>query len=201
MNNYIDKSKLFIVGGGGHAISCLDVILSAGGFELIGFVDNTAHTKMASLGYEYLGDDSEIEKLIQSECAVTIGVGQIHSATARQNVYKMLQKYNAKMPVICAPTSYVSTGARLGDATMVFHNAVVNIGVKIGSNCIINTSAVVEHGCSIGSHTHIAPRSVILGDAKIGEGCFIGSGSIIFQGIIIPDYSVIPAGTVMRRAP
>ena len=60
---------------------------------------------------------------------------------------------------------------------------------------------MVEHGCSIGSHTHIAPRSVILGDAKIGEGCFIGSGSIIFQGIIIPDYSVIPAGTVMRRAP
>ena len=85
---------------------------------------------------------------------------QRHSAS--KHVYKMLQKYNAKMPVIRASTSYVSTGARLGDATMVFHNAVVNIGVKIGSNCIINTSAVVEHGCSIGSHTHIAPRSVIL---------------------------------------
>ena len=129
MNNYIDKSKLFIVGGGGHAISCLDVILSAGGFELIGFVDNTAHTKMASLGYEYLGDDSEIEKLIQSECAVTIELARF-IAPQRQNMYEMLNKHNAKMPVICAPTSYVSTGARLGDATMVFHNAVVNIGVK-----------------------------------------------------------------------
>ena len=172
-----------------------------GGFELIGFVDVARHTKMASLGYEYLGNDSEIVKLIQSEYAVAIELARSHSATARQNVYKMLQKYNAKMPVICAPTSYVSTGARLGDATMVFHNAVVNIGAKIGSNCIINTSAVVEHGCSIGSHTHIAPRSIILGDAKIGEGCFIGSGSIIFQGITIPDYSVIPAGTVISRSP
>ena len=63
MNNYIDKSKLFIVGGGGHAISCLDVILSAGGFELIGFVDNTAHTKMASLGYEYLGTTVRLRNL------------------------------------------------------------------------------------------------------------------------------------------
>lgn len=201
MDNHVPKSKLFIVGGGGHAISCVDVILSAGDFELIGFVDVARHAKMRSLGYKYLGNDSDIVKLLQSEYAVAIGIGQIHSATVRRNIYKMLQKYKANLPVIRASTSYVSAGASLGDATMVFHNAVVNIGVTTGSNCIINTSAVVEHGCSIGSHTHIAPRSIILGDVKVGEGCFIGSGSIIFQGITIPDYSVIPAGTVMRRSP
>ena len=201
MNNKTHKSKLFIVGGGGHAMSCLDVILNEGIFELIGFTDYAENTPMQALGYEYLGDDREFEKLLQLEYAAAIGVGQIHSATARQNIYKMLNKLNANLPVIKAPTSYVSTGAKLGEATMVFHNAVVNIGAKIGSNCIINTSAVIEHGCSIGSHTHIAPQSIVLGDAKIGKGCFIGSGCVIFQGITIPDNSVIPSGSVVKQSP
>ena len=63
----------------------------------------------------------------------------------------MLQKYKANLPVIRASTSYVSAGASLGDATMVFHNAVVTLELQQAQTVLstrlqwLSTDAVLVH--------------------------------------------------------
>lgn len=198
MNKNLSANQLFIVGGGGHATTCAEVIQSQGRFNIIGFVDKDMNAPLSVLGFSYLGEDSQIEKLLKSGRSVAIGVGQIMSADLRQNIFEFLNEYNAHMPIIKASTSYVSKSATLGEATMIFHKSVVNIGSQIGVNCIINTAAVIEHGSVIGHHTHIGPGAIVLGDAKVGERCFIGAGAVIFQGTNIPDNSIVPAGTIVK---
>lgn len=199
MNSNSLAPKIFLVGGGGHATSCIDVILSHGHFEIAGFTDQDENAAILSYGYPHLGDDDQFEKLIKLGYCATICVGQIKNVDLRLNIYEKLSKYNAHLPVIKASTSYVSESATLGEGTMVFHNSVINIGAKIGVNCIINTSAIIEHGCIVGPHAHIAPHASILGDATIGEHCFIGTGSVIFPGVNIPSNSVIPAGAMVKK--
>ena len=192
-------SKLFILGGGGHASSCAEVIQSKGDFNIIGFIDKDINAPLSKLGYTYLGNDDEILNLIKSGCSVAIGLGQIQSADVRQDVFQSLRLCNAHMPIIKASTSYVSSSSTIGEATIVFHKSVVNIDVRIEENCIINTAAIIEHGCIIGCHTHIAPRAIILGNAEIGKRCFIGAGSVIFQGVNIPDNTIVPAGSIIKQ--
>ena len=199
MKNNQLPSQIFLVGGGGHALSCVEVILSNRSFGLVGFTDSNNSAVLSKFGYSYLGNDSLFESLHEAGHSAAIGIGQITNSNKRVDVFHSLKQLGINLPVIVASTAYVAKDVKLHEGTIVFHNAVVNIGAQIGSNCIINTSAVIEHGCVVGSHTHLAPRSVILGDVKIGQHCFIGAGAIIFQGVTIPDYSVIPAGSFVER--
>lgn len=201
MHNNSSAPKIFLVGGGGHANSCIDVILSHGHFEIAGFTDQYKNAAISSFGYPYLGNDDQFEELIKLGFCAAICLGQIKNVDLRVNIYEKLYRCNAHLPVIKASTSYVSESATLGEGTMVFHNSVVNVGAKIGANCIINTSAIIEHGCYIGAHTHIAPHATILGDASIGESCFIGANAIIFPSVKIPSNSVISAGAIIKESP
>tara|TARA_B100001093_G_scaffold512398_2_gene582169 strand:- start:1327 stop:1953 length:627 start_codon:yes stop_codon:yes gene_type:complete len=197
----IPTSEIFIVGGGGHAASCMSVILSCGKYNIGGFTDNNNEALLSKLGLEHLGNDRQFSNLLKAGYSAAIGLGQILSPDLRVNAYNKLKKLNAKLPTIIASSAHVSAGAKIEEASIVFHKSVVNISAHIGKNCIINTSSVIEHGCHIGAHTHVGPGAIILGDAHIGSNCFIGSGSIIFQNIKIPDNKVIPAGSIIKCSP
>ena len=34
---------------------------------------------------------------------------------------------------------------------------------------------------------------------EIGKRCFIGAGSVIFQGVNIPDNTIVPAGSIIKQ--
>ncbi|MDB0013870.1 NeuD/PglB/VioB family sugar acetyltransferase [Alphaproteobacteria bacterium] len=205
MNNLNKKKSLeieiFIVGGGGHAASCMSAISSTGKYNIVGFTDINKGALLSKLGLKHYGTDEQFSNLIKAGYSAAIGLGQILNPNLRINTFTKLKKLNAKLPTIIASSAYVSPGAKIDEASIIFHKSVVNIDAQIGKNCIINTSSVIEHGCRIGSHTHVGPGSIILGDAHIGSNCFIGSGSIIFQNINIPDDKVIPAGSIVKHSP
>lgn len=107
----------------------------------------------------------------------------------------------AKIPVvrIIHPTASVSSYAFLGEGSVVFANAVVNIDAHCGIGCIINTSASVDHDCKLGDGVHISPGANLAGGVHVGDGSWVGIGACVRQKIIIGSGVVVGAGAVVVK--
>ncbi len=53
--------KIILIGGGGHCVSCIDVIEREKKFKILGLVDN--NKKKLLFGYKVLGNDTELKKI------------------------------------------------------------------------------------------------------------------------------------------
>ena len=193
------RPKLILVGGGGHALSCLDLIAMANEFNLMGYVALKASAEFEALGIQFLGNDDELPNLSQIIPNFHVAIGQIKTAKPRVTAFERLQSLQCVLPVIKSDDASVSSNASLAEGVMVGRNAIVNSGAIVSGNCIINSGAIIEHGVKIGKHCHIAPGAIILGDSVIGECSFVGAGTIVREGVTIAPNSIIGAGERVMR--
>jgi FlaA1/EpsC-like NDP-sugar epimerase len=61
------EKPIILIGGGGHCISCIDVIEQGNEFNIIGIVDLPEKVGQKILGYEFIGIDEQIEDFVK-EC-------------------------------------------------------------------------------------------------------------------------------------
>lgn len=193
----MDKKPLILLGAGGHCISCIDVIESAGLWRIEGILDKTFSEGLSVLNYPIAGVDADIEKFKKKGCSFFITVGQIKSSKIRKSLFELLQSKKAAIETIVSPKAQVSQYSDIGTGTIIHHFASVNAKAFIGKNCIINTFANIEHEAQIGNHTHISTGAMINGGASIGNNCFVGSGSVIANEVSIADNVIIGAGSVV----
>ncbi len=75
-----------------------------------------------------------------------------------------------------------------------------NIPTKLGDYTVVGHNAVV-HGCTIGDNCLIGMGAIILNNAKIGDNCIIGAGSLVTEGKEIPPNSLVIGvpGKVVRQ--
>lgn len=190
------NNGLLLIGAGGHARSCIEVIESAG-LRIFGLIDRDAGMIGNSvLGYPVLGCDADLLKLANDSNGVLIAVGQIGRPKIRVALYERLVTSGIVPHSVSASTALISRHALIGQGSVVMHKAVVNAGASIGENCIINTGAIIEHDVKIGDHCHIAIGAVVGGDVEIGPRSFVGAGAVISHGISIGPDSIIGAGCV-----
>ena len=182
----MQKNKdIILIGAGGHAISCIDVIEKEGKFKIVGIIGTKDEVGKNILGYEVIGTDKDLTKLVKGCKNACITIGQIKDATLRLTLFNNLLKIGFSLPSIKSPHSYISKYANLGMGTIVMHGAIINAGAIIGDNCIINSMALIEHGVKIGRNCHISTNSIINGNVKIKDNCFIGSCAVIRESIKI----------------
>lgn len=195
------KPKLILIGAGGHARSCIDVIEEQGVFQIAGFVGlpDQEKSKYIDYGYSVIGTDADLPELAKTYEYALITVGQIQSVENRTRLYQKISSLSFHLPIIVSPTAYVSSHATIGAGTIVMHGAIVNAGVNVGNNCIINSRALIEHDARVGDHCHISTGAIMNGNTKVGDRSFVGSGSVIKQGIVIGEDSVIGMGLVVRH--
>jgi len=191
--------KIILIGAGGHARACIDVIEQEGRYEIAGLIDKENSIAETILGYHVLGLDSDLETIHLKYKHALVTVGQIKTPDIRIDLYNRLKSIGYFLPVIISPMAYMSKHSRCGDGTVVMHGAIVNAGARIGHNCIINNRALVDHDVTVGPHCHIATGAVLNGGVNIGEGTFIGSGAVIKQGVAIGRHGVIGAGCVIKK--
>lgn len=193
---------LVIVGGGGHALACLDVLECANTFQIAGIVDPALPAGSLCGGYPVLGGDEALEGLAATCPCALIGVGQIKTPRVRIRLYEMLHRLNFFLPSVVSPLAYLSPHAALGEGSIVMHRAVVNTSAAIGKNTILNTGSIIEHECRIGDHCHIAVGAVLCGNVIVGDGAFIGAGAVCRQGVAIGRGAVIGCGvSVLEDVP
>lgn len=191
------QQPLLLVGAGGHAVSCIDVIETHGGFAVAGLIGSAAEVGRKVLGYEVIGTDADLPGLLGRISNALIGVGQIRSADTRVRLFETLQRVGFRLPTIVSPRAHVSRHATVGEGTIVMHGAVVNAGAKLGRNCIVNSSALIEHDVIVGDHCHISTGAILNGDVRVGLAAFVGSRATVREGKVIGDRCVIGMGQLV----
>ncbi len=200
---------ILLLGAGGHAISCIEVIEAGGKYCVVGLIGIEEEVGNTVDNYEVLGTDANIMDLAGTVKYAHISVGQIKSAALRMKLYQQAIRSGMSLPTLISPHAHVSGKAEIGAGSIVMAGAVVNAGVKIGDNCIINTSAVIDHGVMIGDFSHISTGVILNGDAEVGKESFVGSGTTVKENVKIGSSCVVgmglaiknnvPAGTLLRE--
>lgn len=187
----MSKPYLILIGAGGHAHACIDVIEQYDQYRIAGLVGMPEEMHTRHLGYSVIATDDDLPKLVKEYQYAFIAVGQIRSPDSRIRLYRQATELGFQLPVIIAPTAYVSRHATIGTGTIVMHGAIVNAGARVGINCIINTRSLLEHDATVEDHCHLSTGAILNGDVNIGAGSFVGSGSIIKEGVSLGKGCVV----------
>lgn len=195
----MSKPKLILIGAGGHAHACIDVIEQHGYYQIAGLVGMPEEMHTRHLGYPVIATDGDLSQLAKEYQYAFIAVGQIRSPDSRIRLYRQATELGFQLPVIIAPTAHVSRHATIGTGTIVMHGAIVNAGAKVGINCIINTRALLEHDATVEDHCHLSTGAILNGNVSIGAGSFVGSGSIVKEGVSLGKGCVVGMGLSVRH--
>jgi sugar O-acyltransferase (sialic acid O-acetyltransferase NeuD family) len=190
----VSKESILLVGAGGHARACIDVIEQDGCFVVKGLVGLPREVGSRILGYPVLGMDEDLPTLLGDCTNALIAVGQIKTPEPRIRLFDLMQNNSCALPVIVSPHAYVSPHSTLGAGTIVMHGAVINAGAVVGKSCIVNSQALVEHDVVIADHCHVATATTINSGVRIGAGTFIGSNSSVRQCVNIGERCLIGMG-------
>ena len=191
------KRTIVLLGSGGHARSCCDVIELSGKFDIKGFVSNESDLKWSSK-YSVLCDDENALTLLPSCQNLLVAVGQLRDYDIRQNIFDYFKSKGFVFPSIISPLAYVAPDVDIGMGTIIMHGAIVNSGATIGENTIINTKALVEHDVRIGNHCHISTGAIINGGSEIDDLSVVGSGALVVNGVKVQRKSFIKMGEIVK---
>ena len=191
--------EILLIGSGGHARSCIDVIEISNQYEIAGMIEKDESMTNANLGYPIIGTDDDLMVLRQQYKNALITVGQIKLPKIRIKLYQLLKELDFTLPVIVSPHAYVSKHAQIGEGSIIMHGVIINANAIIGNNCIINNKSLIEHDAVIGDHCHIATGAIINGEVSVENETFIGSSAVTKQAISIGKNCVIGAGVVLKN--
>ena len=194
----MDREKILIIGGGGHAKVVIDAALLADKYMLAGIIDNHLPVGKKILGIKVLGNDSDLQRLFKNGIKKAfIAVGSVGDCSVRKNIYKKIKAIGFDSPAIVHPAAVLARDVFLGEGTFVAASATINVGTRIGEHAIINTASSIDHDCQLGNFVHIAPGARLSGGVTIGDEAHIGTGANIIQNIKIGKRCVIGAGTTV----
>ena len=193
------KPQIILVGGGGHCVSCIDVIEQDGKFEIAGIVDAN-NSRDQVLGYPVLGGDDDLPILRKTYEYALVTLGQIKTPMTRMKLYEQLTLLGFNLPSIISPRAYVSKYSVIGHGSIIMHDALINAQAEIGNNCIINTKALIEHDSKIGSHCHISTGAIINGGVTVGYGTFVGSNAVVRESVQINENFFVRSGSLFSGA-
>ncbi len=191
---------IVLIGGGGHCVSCIDVIERSGQYAVAGVLDLPEKAGQTVLGYPVLGCDDDLDDLARQALSFLVAIGQVKSAALRRSLFHRVLQAGGELPAVVSRLAYVSPHADVRSGTIIMHHAMVNAKASVDVNCIVNSCALVEHDARIEGHCHISTGAVVNGHCVIGEGCFLGSGSVVREGIRLAGGTVVGAGAVVSRS-
>lgn len=192
------KKKIFVIGSGGHASACIDLIESTNKFEIIGIFSDDKKIKR-KFSYSIIGTTQDILKYKKKTLNLALGFGSIYNLKKRHDLYVKLKKAGFKFPILVSKNSYISNRAKILEGSQIYHNCTVNSGSTISENCILNNNSLLDHDCEISKNVHISTGVTLNGTVKISKNTFIGSGSVIKDNIKIRSNSFIKMGSIIKN--
>lgn len=91
LQKYHEQEKIILVGAGGHAKSCIDVIEKHGEYEIAGLVGLPEQINTEHSGYKVIGSDKDLGQLYKDFPYAIITVGQIKTVNIRKDLYEKLK--------------------------------------------------------------------------------------------------------------
>lgn len=187
------KRKVVVIGAGGHAKVCIDILMMMG--EEIAYCLADSKSDDFHMGIPVLVGDRYLRILRNkgfSRAFIAIGANDTRSALAEKCIEQGYTLINA-----ISPRSYISRYSKLGKGVAVMPGAIINTDVVIEDVAIINTGATIDHDCNIGKAVHVGPQCALAGNVTVGTGTLIGIGAVIIPNITIESGVTVGAGSVV----
>jgi len=197
-----NRKKICILGSGGHAASCIDLIESTKKFEIVGVITKKKENKLNKKflnKYKIIGTDNDLLKIVKYCKNIVIGIALYKKLDLRIKIFKNLKKIGFNIPSICSPRSYMANDVYIGEGSQIFHGVTINKNSRIEKNCIINSHSLIEHDANIKENCQISTGVIINGGCVIGKNSFIGSGSILRENLIIKGKTFIKIGSIIKK--
>lgn len=193
------EKDYIMLGNGGHARVCRDV-LTMSGFKEIGYVlGNGSNLGEPTSHNKFLGTDEWLMEQPVNELLLVNGIGGEPGSASRSIVFDKYCSAGFKFATLIHPSAYLADDVILGEGAQIMAGTIIQPNCIINPNAIINTKASVDHDCVIGKHVHIAPGAVLCGGVVVGNGAFIGAQACIIPTISIGSHSIVGAGLTVRR--
>lgn len=190
---------IYLIGAGGHCKSCIDVIESTGDFKIGGLFDLKKNQGQKIGDYEIIGGDEDIHRYVKPGHEFLLTMGQIKTADVRLKSAELLKNLGAALATVVSPRAYVSKTARVQPGTIVLHDVIVNSYAQVGAHCILNTRCLVEHDAIVEDFCHISTGAILNGNVHVQKKSFVGSLSVLQEGLVVPEDSVLSAGTFHKK--
>lgn len=185
--------RLAILGASGHGKVVADTALQAGWTEVL-FFDDAWPVRLENGVWPVVGDTSSLLERQAEFDGIVVGIGdnRIRLAKTRE-----LIAAGAKIATIVHPSASVSSLATVGQGSVIFAGAVIQVDTRLGDACIVNTRASVDHDCRLGDGVHICPGASVAGLVQVEEAVWIGIGASVRQLVHIGRDATVGAGGVV----
>lgn len=190
---------IYLIGAGGHCKSCIDVVEATGEYKIAGLFDLKKNQGQKIGVYEIIGGDEDIHRYVKAGSEFLITIGQIRNVELRVKTAKLLKELDATVATVISPRAYVSKTARVKPGTIVMHDVIVNSYAQVGEHCILNTRSLIEHDAVVDNFCHISTGAVLNGSVHVKQKSFVGSLSVTQEGLVVPEGSVLSAGTFHKK--
>jgi sugar O-acyltransferase (sialic acid O-acetyltransferase NeuD family) len=190
---------MLIIGAGGFALECLEILFQNNYNKEIYFFDNVNEfiNPFIENNYKVVRSFEELNSL-DKNTEFILGLGNPSTRFFFHN--KLTSEYNLKS------SSLISDKSIIGKIeNKICSNVNIMTGVVITSQCEINNGVLINLNSTIGHNTtieqfvEICPGVNISGNCIIEEGAFIGTGANLLPGIKIGKGAIIAAGAVVTK--
>lgn len=210
---FLDATALVVYGAGGHGKCVVDLVRAAGGYRMIGIVDDRRPVGQEVAGVPVLGADDVLADLRAAGTALAANaVGGIGNIEVRVGVSERLARAGFKCPPLIHPSAVVEPSFVASPGLQVFPHAYIGTDVAIGPDVILNTGAVVSHDCTLDAWVNLSPGALLAGGVQVGSRTMIGMGATVNVGVLVgsgvrignsavvkgdvPDNGVVRAGAI-----
>jgi sugar O-acyltransferase (sialic acid O-acetyltransferase NeuD family) len=185
----MSKTKLLIIGAGGHGASLAEAAELSGAFDVVGFLDDALpvgetvlnSTVLGSISGLSNGDSLERYLVACDQAIVAVGNNSVREMLARQ-----LADAGFSMATIIHPRAFVSPSAVVGSGSSVMAGAIVGTAARLGLGSIVNCGAVVDHHARVEDYGHLGVNACMAGGSLLGRGTWMQAGAALGYGVEIP---------------
>jgi sugar O-acyltransferase (sialic acid O-acetyltransferase NeuD family) len=177
------KTRLLVVGAGGHGRSVAEAAELSGKFEVVGFLDDSLATGETVLGIPVFGPVVVMADHRAAGSQAIVAIGNNH---VREKLMCQLAEANFELATVVHPRAFVSSSAVLGAGSAVMAGAIVGTEARLGMGSIVNCGAVVDHHATVEDFGHLGVNASMAGGTVLGRGAWMQAGAALGYGVKVP---------------
>lgn len=193
----MSKTKLLFIGAGGHGRSVAEAAELDGGFEIIGFLDDSVPVGELIFGCPVLGPISSLTEHRTAFDQVIVAIG---NNSVREALMKKITDAGMVIATVVHPKAVVSPRAVVGHGSAVMAGAVIGTEARLGLGTIVNCGAVVDHQARVEDFGHLGVNACMAGGSVLGRGAWMQAGSALGYGVSVTAESILPPGAALKNS-
>ncbi|GGS39662.1 NeuD/PglB/VioB family sugar acetyltransferase [Streptomyces griseoviridis] len=194
-------TPLVLVGAGGFARETARAAAAAGGFDLLGHLDDdpALHGTEAD-GLPVLGGCDLVHDLPGARVVVCVGNPRDYASRAR--LVRRLGLPEERYATVAHPTAALSATSAVGPGSVLLAHCALTAAVRVGAHVAVMPGTVLTHDDVVEDFATLAAGVRLGGGVRLARGAYLGTGALVREGTTVGAWSLVGMGaTVLTDVP